>query len=69
MNDQRTVRQIFEEEGYVIVDGIVTPEFLEPLMEACDQVVQKARIGEWKLRRVVGVPFPPWNIRVKTFGE
>lgn len=53
-------KQNFEETGYVIVDGLIPVDQLEPLRQACDRVIAKARSGEWKPRRMVGVQFPPY---------
>jgi len=53
-------KQYLDEHGYVIIDGLIPPELIESLRIACDHTVEKARNNEWKLRRVVGVQFPPF---------
>jgi len=53
-------KQQFEETGYVIINGIIPDDQLEPLRQACDRVVVKARNGQWPHRRMVGVQFPPY---------
>ncbi|KAJ3243805.1 hypothetical protein HDU78_011790 [Chytriomyces hyalinus] len=59
--DTRSIKQRLDEDGYVVMDGLVSDEQMITLRDACDRAVAKARNGEWKLRRVVGVQFPPWG--------
>ncbi|KAL1923842.1 uncharacterized protein VTP21DRAFT_8822 [Calcarisporiella thermophila] len=59
-SDLKTLHQKLEEDGYVVIDGLVPPELLQPLRDACERAVTKARNDEWKHRRLVGVQFPPW---------
>ncbi|KAJ3198454.1 hypothetical protein HDU82_001221 [Entophlyctis luteolus] len=56
-----TLKDQLDTNGFVIVDGLVSDEQLQALRAAADRVVDKARSNEWKLRRVVGVQFPPWE--------
>ncbi|KAI9344268.1 hypothetical protein BDR26DRAFT_917266 [Obelidium mucronatum] len=58
---ERSIKQRLDEDGYVIIDGMVSDEELVTLRAAADRAVAKARNDEWKLRRVVGVQFPPWG--------
>lgn len=55
------IDQALKENGYVIVDGLIPNDMMEDLKAACDRVVDKARQGEWKHRRLVGTQFPPWT--------
>ncbi|RUS35264.1 hypothetical protein BC938DRAFT_473429 [Jimgerdemannia flammicorona] len=57
----KTWKQSLDEEGYVVVDGLIRPDLLEPLREACERAIAKARKNEWPYRRLVGTQFPPWD--------
>ena len=49
----------FKEEGYVVVDGLVTE--LEELRAAARRITQRARKGEWKHGiRTAEAPWPPY---------
>ncbi|KAK8850685.1 hypothetical protein IAR55_004605 [Kwoniella newhampshirensis] len=51
----------YKEHGFVIVPNLIRSEDLQPLRKAADEVVDRARNGEWKQVRVVGKQFPPWT--------
>ncbi|KAL1915234.1 uncharacterized protein VTP21DRAFT_7510 [Calcarisporiella thermophila] len=55
-----SLKQQLDEDGYVVVDGLIPPEMEQPLKEACERIIAKARNDEWKHRRIAGVQFPPW---------
>lgn len=55
-----------DRDGYVIVQGLIPPDLLLPLKDACDRAVEKTRKGEWHHRRIVGKQFPPF---IDTEGE
>ncbi|CAD6977610.1 unnamed protein product [Tilletia controversa] len=58
----QTLRDGFERDGFVIVDGIfVSPDEIEELKTAAADVVQLTRDGQWPHRRVVGKQFPPFD--------
>ncbi|KAI9344269.1 hypothetical protein BDR26DRAFT_857507 [Obelidium mucronatum] len=62
MTVERTIKQRLDEDGYVVIDGMVSDQELVALRAAADRA--------WKLRRVVGVQFPPWNETcMRTCGE
>ncbi|KAJ3071212.1 hypothetical protein HDU98_005658 [Podochytrium sp. JEL0797] len=61
IDEHRSIMQRLDEDGYVIIDGLVNDEEMVTLRAAADRAVAKARNDEWKLRRVVGVQFPPWS--------
>jgi hypothetical protein len=50
----------YESEGFVVVPGLVPPEDVVELQQACDRVIAITRSGGWKYRRTVGKQSPPW---------
>ncbi|TFK86138.1 hypothetical protein K466DRAFT_587487 [Polyporus arcularius HHB13444] len=54
-------RQLYEQQGYVVVPNLVTEEHLAELEPACARTIAKTRAGEWTLRRTVGRQFPPYG--------
>ncbi|KAI8984659.1 hypothetical protein BDF20DRAFT_861100 [Mycotypha africana] len=62
------VEETLKTEGYVIIDGLIPLDLFDKLKEACDRVVEKARQGEWKYRRLVGTQFPPWTEGTDVWG-
>ncbi|KAF7726331.1 hypothetical protein EC973_008911 [Apophysomyces ossiformis] len=62
------IDEAIKRDGFVIVDNLIPPEMFEKLKEACDRVVDKARKGEWKYRRLVGTQFPPWTEGTDVWG-
>ncbi|KZT00115.1 uncharacterized protein LAESUDRAFT_804166 [Laetiporus sulphureus 93-53] len=53
-------KQIFEEQGFVIVPNLIPPESRDALEMAAETVVARTRSGSWKMRRTVGRQFPPF---------
>jgi hypothetical protein len=51
----------YDENGFVIVPGLVSPEERLALEDACKTVISKTRSGEWSHRRTVGKQFPPFD--------
>lgn len=51
----------FEEDGFVIISGLITPEDFPRLERACDHVISRTREGSWLHRRTVGKQFPPYG--------
>src|ERR1700743_2892030 len=51
----------FEDEGFVIIPGLVTPESFPRLERACADVISRTRVGSWPHRRTVGKQFPPYG--------
>jgi len=51
----------YEEDGFVIVQGLLSPDQLTTLREAAERVIDKTRAGQWPHRRVVGKQFPPFG--------
>ncbi|KAI7897834.1 uncharacterized protein BX663DRAFT_481156 [Cokeromyces recurvatus] len=62
------INESLEKNGFVIVDNLVPEDLVSELKEACDRVVDKARKGEWKYRRLVGTQFPPWTEGTDVWG-
>ncbi|KAJ7665739.1 hypothetical protein B0H17DRAFT_1184497 [Mycena rosella] len=55
------LKELFEEEGFVIIPGLIPPENFSPLESACDHVISRTRDGAWPHRRTVGKQFPPYG--------
>lgn len=64
----RPIKESLQEDGYVIIDGLISPDLFNKLTEACDRVVERARKGDWKHRRLVGTQFPPWTEGTDVWG-
>ena len=54
-------RQLYEQQGYVIVPNLIPSDQLETLEAACKRVIARTRSGEWTHRRTVGRQFPPYG--------
>ncbi|KAI0739633.1 hypothetical protein C8Q80DRAFT_1199861 [Daedaleopsis nitida] len=54
-------KQLYEEQGYVVVHGLVPPDHLNALEKACAHAIKSTRMGEWPHRRTVGRQFPPYG--------
>ncbi|KAF7315899.1 Phytanoyl-dioxygenase family protein [Mycena indigotica] len=55
------LREKLNEDGFVIVPGLVTPSNFSHLKAACSDVVRRTREGSWSHRRTVGKQFPPYG--------
>ncbi|THH05551.1 hypothetical protein EW145_g4714 [Phellinidium pouzarii] len=55
------LKDIFDRDGFVIVENLVPKNQVVDLQEACARVVAKTRAGQWPHRRVVGKQFPPYD--------
>jgi len=66
--DGRPAHDALTTDGFVIVDNLIKTELFGPLREAAERAIEKARAGEWKERRLVGTPFPPWNEGTDVWG-
>lgn len=55
------LKDLFDRDGFVIVDGLIPDSQFSVLQAACTRVVAKTRSGEWSRRRVVGKQFPPFD--------
>ncbi|KIJ67228.1 hypothetical protein HYDPIDRAFT_84682 [Hydnomerulius pinastri MD-312] len=56
-----SIKAKYDEQGYVIIPGLIPPEDFKSLEEACERVVSKTRSGAWPHRRTVGKQFPPFD--------
>ncbi|KAJ7782408.1 hypothetical protein DFH07DRAFT_790564 [Mycena maculata] len=54
-------KTMFEEEGFVIIPGLISPDDVPRLQSACARVVSRTRAGNWPHRRTVGKQFPPYG--------
>lgn len=55
------LKAAFEEDGYVVVQDLISPDLFPKLQAACDRVVALTRSGQWTMRRTVGKQFPPFD--------
>ena len=55
------IKSLYDEQGYVIVPGLIPAELDKPVREATERVIAKTRSGEWPHRRTVGKQFPPYD--------
>ncbi|KAJ7646714.1 hypothetical protein FB45DRAFT_821192 [Roridomyces roridus] len=51
----------FEQEGFVIIPSLISPDDVPRLQDACARVIAQTREGKWSHRRTVGKQFPPFN--------
>lgn len=56
-----SIKQQYEDLGFVVVPGLIKPEDRSELEAACDRVISRTRSGSWAHRRVVGKQFPPYG--------
>jgi hypothetical protein len=57
----KSIKQTYDEQGYVVVPGLIPQEYWNDLDAACERVIQKTRVGTWSHRRTVGKQFPPFD--------
>ena len=55
------IKTLYEEQGYVIVSGLIQEDDWPKLEGACQRVVKLTREGSWPHRRTVGKQFPPYG--------
>ena len=55
------IKSLYDEQGYVIVPGLIPTELDKPLREATERVIARTRAGKWPYRRTVGKQFPPYD--------
>ncbi|KAH9946603.1 hypothetical protein B0H21DRAFT_399232 [Amylocystis lapponica] len=56
-----TQKQLYDEQGFVVVPNLVPDAARGALEAACERVVARTRAGEWTMRRTVGRQFPPFD--------
>jgi len=56
-----SIKSTYNEQGYVVVPGLILPQDFRVLEDACDRVISKTRTGLWPHRRTVGKQFPPFD--------
>lgn len=55
------IKTLYEQQGYVIVSGLIQEDDWGELEGACQRVVKLTREGSWPYRRTVGKQFPPYG--------
>jgi len=55
------IKTLYEQQGYVIVSGLIREGDWPKLESACQRVVKLTREGSWPHRRTVGKQFPPYG--------
>ena len=55
------LKELFDEQGYVVVSGLVSPDHRAALEDACAHAIARTRAGDWPHRRTVGRQFPPYG--------
>jgi hypothetical protein len=61
MTNNSSIKAKYEDQGFVVIPGLIPPEDWVDLEAACQRVIQKTRDGSWPHRRVVGKQFPPFG--------
>ncbi|KAL6310236.1 hypothetical protein BKA93DRAFT_721283 [Sparassis latifolia] len=56
-----TRKQIFDDQGFVVVPNLIPTDSHKALEDACERVIARTRSGEWTHRRTVGRQFPPFD--------
>ncbi|KAJ3509579.1 hypothetical protein NLJ89_g5148 [Agrocybe chaxingu] len=51
----------YDEQGYVIVPGLIETKDFDELEKACNRIIARTREGLWPHRRTVGKQFPPYG--------
>jgi hypothetical protein len=55
------LKTTYDEQGFVVIPGLVTEADRRKLEEACEHVIGLTRAGKWPHRRTVGKQFPPFD--------
>ncbi|KAF4583944.1 hypothetical protein EYR40_002442 [Pleurotus pulmonarius] len=56
-----SIKDTYDNQGFVVVGGLISSEDFEELGAACARVISRTRNGEWGHRRTVGKQFPPYG--------
>ncbi|KAI0822153.1 hypothetical protein BC628DRAFT_1391219 [Trametes gibbosa] len=56
-----SIKEQYNEQGYVVIPGLITPEHLNALEIASERVIARTRADKWPHRRTVGRQFPPYG--------
>ncbi|KAF8151757.1 hypothetical protein B0H34DRAFT_664477 [Crassisporium funariophilum] len=56
-----SLRAHYDQHGYVMVPGLISPDERLQLEAACERVIARTREGSWQHRRTVGKQFPPYG--------
>jgi len=55
------LKATYNQQGYVVVPGLIDPECKPALEEASERIIARTRAGLWPHRRTVGKQFPPYG--------
>lgn len=55
------LKACYDQQGYVVVSGLLDPENKRALEGACERIIARTRAGLWPHRRTVGKQFPPYG--------
>jgi hypothetical protein len=55
------LKSTYDEQGFVVIPGLVTDSDFPKLELACEHVTNLTRTGKWPHRRTVGKQFPPFD--------
>lgn len=55
------LKQVYDDQGFVVVPSLVEGGIFEELKGASERVVDLTRAGRWPHRRTVGRQFPPYG--------
>jgi hypothetical protein len=56
-----SIKTPYDDQGFVVIPGLISQEDRKDLEAACQRVIQKTRDGSWPHRRTVGKQFPPYG--------
>ncbi|GAO50192.1 hypothetical protein SAICODRAFT_85253 [Saitoella complicata NRRL Y-17804] len=68
MSPEEKILTALDNDGFVVVPGLIPPNLLEPLRESAKRAIDRARDDSavsWDHVRLVGKQFPPWPKRVR----
>lgn len=58
---ESSLKPQYDQQGYVIVQGLLPNRHRFAIQDACDRVIARTRSGDWTHRRTVGKQFPPYG--------
>ncbi|KZT67504.1 hypothetical protein DAEQUDRAFT_728940 [Daedalea quercina L-15889] len=61
MTIDTSYKQLYDEEGFVIIPHLIPEVSRKGLEDAAEHAIAHTRSGGWKLRRTVGSQFPPYD--------
>ncbi|KAF9005116.1 hypothetical protein BDQ17DRAFT_1240311 [Cyathus striatus] len=61
MTSYEGLKELYDEQGYVVVEGLVNEKDRAELERACERAIARTRASQWPYRRTVGKQFPPYG--------